>query len=100
MQVSAGCLHRDGLAPIEFMPTASGNPDQITPAVHLEFIQNHLENGGASEAEIEKYHRALFLHHHALEWEKLRQETKIHEDRLGFLEGQLREARLLLGERP
>ena len=80
--------------------TTKSNSENITPAVHLEFIQNQLENAGSSVDEIEKYHRALFLHHHAIELEKHRQEVKIHEDRLCFLEGRLREARLGLSERP
>jgi len=70
------------------------------PAVHLEFIQNQLDNGSSSGEEIEKYHRALFLHHHAIEWEQHRQQAKVHEDRLGFLEGRLRESQLRLSERP
>jgi len=74
--------------------------ETITPAVHLEFIQNQLENGGASGEEIERYHRALFLHHHALDLEKHRQEARIHEDRLCFLEARLKETQLGLTERP
>ena len=72
--------------------TASkSNAESIIPAVHLEFIQNQLENPNSSgPEEIEQYHRALFLHHHALEWEKYRQQAKTHEDRLAFLEGQLK----------
>jgi len=69
------------------------------PAVHLEFIQNQLENGNASGEDIEKYHRALFLHHHAIEWEKHRQDARIHEDRLCFLEGRLKDAQLDLSAR-
>ena len=81
----------------EAKPTA-GN---ITPAVHLEFIQNHVESAtAAGPEEIEQYHRALFLHHHALEWEKHRQQAKMHEDRLAFLEGRLRGAELELSQRP
>lgn len=72
----------------------------ITPAVHLEFIQNQLDNPEASGAEIESYHRALFLHHHAFDLEKHRQESRIHEDRLAFLEGRLKETQLGLAERP
>jgi len=77
------------------------NAQNITPAVHLEFIQNHLE--GATPAgldEIEKYHRSLFLHHHALEWEKYRQQARTHEERLSFLEGRLKGTELELSERP
>lgn len=73
--------------------------ESITPAVHLEFIQNQLDNSGSSGEEIESYHRALFMHHHAIEWEKHRQHAKVHEDRLGFLEGKLKEAQLALSER-
>src|SRR6185436_20960283 len=64
------------------------NAGSIVPAVHLEFIQNELENPDASSSEqVEQYHRALFLHHHAVEWEKYRQQAKTYEDRLAFLEG-------------
>jgi hypothetical protein len=71
------------------MPKSNG--ESIVPAVHLEFIQNQLENPGVSgPEEVEHYHRAIFLHHHAVEWEKYRQVAKTHEDRLAFLEGQLK----------
>src|SRR2546423_12075175 len=71
----------------------------IVPAVHLEFIQNQLENPHDSGSqEIEQYHRALFLHHHAVEWEKHRQQAKVHEDRLSFLEGQLKNTDAALNE--
>lgn len=65
----------------------------ITPAVHLEFIQNQAglpEERGL--AEIEAYHRALFLHHHARELELCQQQAKIHQDRVAHLEGQLKDA--------
>ena len=72
----------------------------ISPAVHLEFIQNQLENPGSSGVEeIEQYHRALFLHHHAQEWEKCRQVARTHEDRVAFLEGQIKNTDSMLGER-
>src|SRR2546430_14359894 len=75
------------------------NAEGIVPAVHLEFIQNQLENPHDSGSqEIEQYHRALFLHHHAVEWEKHRQEAKVHEDRLLFLEGQLKNTDAALNE--
>ena len=73
--------------------------ESITPAVHLEFIQNQLDHTGDSTDAIENYHRALFLHHHAVEWEKHRQQAKVHEERLSFLEGKLKETQLALGER-
>jgi hypothetical protein len=74
--------------------------ESIVPAVHLEFIQNELENPEATSLEqVEDYHRALFMHHHAVEWEKYRQQAKTHEDRLGFLEGQLKSLDAVLGSR-
>jgi hypothetical protein len=64
----------------------------IAPAVHLEFIQNQAglpEERGL--AEIESYHRALFLHHHARELELYQQQGRIHQDRLVHLEGELKD---------
>lgn len=66
--------------------------ETITPAVHLEFIQNQAglpESEGAEE--IEAYHRALFLHHHAEDLERFQQQGRIHEDRLAHLETRLKE---------
>src|SRR5438876_10088091 len=67
-------------------------PQTISPAVHLEFIQNQ---AGLPEAEsvggIEAYHRALFLHHHAAELEKYEQQACVHQDRLAHLENRLQE---------
>src|SRR5438552_10808322 len=80
--------------------TPKSNPESIVPAVHLEFIQNQLENSTASGLEsVEQYHRSLFLHHHAVEWEKYRQQARIHEDRIAFLEDQLRNTDLELSAR-
>src|SRR5580704_11904998 len=82
---------------------AKPNGVEITPPVHLEFIQNQLENPGAAAAaaaEIEQYHRALFLHHHAVEWEQARQKARTHAERLAFLECRLKETELRLTERP
>jgi len=76
------------------------SPENITPPVHLEFIQNQLANPeSTAPAEIEQYHRALFLHHHALDWEKYRQQSKTHQERLAFLEGRLKATELELSER-
>ena len=70
------------------------------PAVHLEFIQNHLQHPADSSLEsVEQYHRSLFLHHHAVEWEKHRQQARIHEDRIAFLEAQLQSTDLALSAR-
>ena len=70
----------------------------ISPAVHLEFIQNQAGlPDGAGLQQIEEYHRALFLHHHARDLERFQQEGRIHEDRLGHLEGKLKEAHARLG---
>src|SRR5262249_5517173 len=67
-------------------------PQTIRPAVHLEFIQTQ---AGLPEAdsveEIEAYHRALFLHHHAADLEKYEQQARVHEDRLAHLESRLQE---------
>lgn len=76
------------------------NSESIRPAVHLEFIQNQLEHLGPSTPEqVEQYHRALFFHHHAPEWERHRQEVKTREDKLTFLEARLTEVRARLAER-
>src|SRR6266498_1639291 len=81
-------------------PTPKSSPKSIEPAVHLEFIQNHLQNPTASGPEsIEQYHRSLFLHHHAVEWETYRQQARIHEDRIAFLEDQLKNTDLGLSAR-
>jgi hypothetical protein len=88
--------------PIEAMTATASKPlaENITPPVHLEFIQNQLEGSGpASLEEIEHYHRALFLHHHALEWETWRQQAKTQQERLAFLEGRLKAAELDLSQR-
>lgn len=81
--------------------TPKPSTENITPAVHLEFIQNQLENlEGSAPEEIEGYHRALFLHHHAVEWETCRQQARTHGDKLAFLEGRLKDTELRLSERP
>jgi hypothetical protein len=70
----------------------NGQTDSIAPAVHLEFIQNRatFAEGDALE-EVEAYHRALFLHHHAHDLERFQQEVRIHEDQLGRFELALQE---------
>jgi len=79
---------------------AKPNTGSIVPAVHLEFIQNQLENPQSRGAEsVEEYHRALFLHHHAVEWETLRQQAKTHEERIAFLQTQLNNADIGLNGR-
>mgnify|MGYP003575062779 FL=1 len=73
-------------------PAKEGQSDSITPAVHLEFIQNQLAVAEAGDfAEVESYHRALFLHHHARDLERFQQQTRIHEDQLARLESRLQE---------
>lgn len=70
----------------------------ITPAVHLEFIQNQAglpEESGLEQ--IEEYHRAIFLHHHAREMELNEQQARIHQDRLAHLEDRLKEMHGKLG---
>jgi hypothetical protein len=80
------------------MNTTKSHADSIVPAIHLEFIQNQLANATGAES-IEQYHRALFLHHHAVEWEKYRQHARIHEGQLTFLEVQLKQTDLELSAR-
>src|ERR1051326_2909584 len=81
------------------MKASESNGQSIVPAVHLEFIQNHLENPGSAPQEIEHYHRALFLHQHAVEWEKHRQVAKTHEEKLSFLQEQLKKVDSGIAER-
>ena len=67
-------------------PRTSGTPEQIAPAVHLEFIRNRAELPDDSGLEeIGDYHRALFMHHRAHELARVHQEGLFHEERLGFL---------------
>jgi hypothetical protein len=49
--------------------------------------------------QVEHYHRALFLHHHAVEWEKYRQQARTHEDLIAFLEDQLKATDLGISSR-
>src|SRR5688572_28065886 len=74
-------------------------PQTIVPAVHLEFIQNQ---AGLAEAEsveeIEAYHRALFLHHHAAELEKYEQQTHLHQSRIDHMEQRLQETNSRLAQ--
>jgi len=67
-------------------------PQAITPPIHLEFIQTLAalpDDAGVDD--IESYHRALFLHHHAGDLEKFQQQARIHEDLLAHIEGRLKE---------
>ena len=75
----------------------NGQTESIAPAVHLEFIQNRatFAEGDAVE-EVEAYHRALFLHHHARDLERFQQEVRIHEDQLGQFELALQEMNVRL----
>src|SRR5882672_12688011 len=81
------------------MKASASNGQSIVPAVHFEFIQNHLENPGSVLEEIEHYHRALFLHQHAVEWERHRQVAKTHEEKLSFLQEQLQQVDAGIAER-
>src|SRR6476659_6558349 len=82
------------------MSTKESQSLSISPPVHLEFIQNQLENiSGSAPEEIEQYHRALFLHQHAVEWEKYRQEAKTSQDRIAFLAERVKAAEAQLGSR-
>lgn len=80
------------------MSAVLSKDETIVPAVHLEFIQNQAslpEEAGVEE--VEKYHRALFLHHHARELEEQQQQRQIHEKRLLYLESRLQDAQTRLG---
>jgi hypothetical protein len=82
------------------MNPVKSTSNNIEPAVHLEFIQNQLEAAESSNPEqVEQYHRALFLHHHGPDWEKYQQQIRVHEGKVAFLEGRLREIQLRLSER-
>src|SRR5271167_3327276 len=90
---------------LEAMKAAASNPNEegVSPPVHLEFIQSQLENPSSSAdavVEVEQYHRALFMHHHAMDWEQARQKARTHAERLAFLEGRLKETQLRISERP
>ncbi len=66
----------------------------ISPAVHLEFIQNQVglpEEAGIEE--IQSYHKAVFLHHHAQDLERFQQLARVHGDRVAHLESRLTEIR-------
>lgn len=77
------------------MSQAASKAATIGPMVHLEFIQNQagLPDGanGNGLDEIEAYHRAIFLRHHAQDLERFQQEIRIHEERLAHLETRLKE---------
>jgi hypothetical protein len=74
-------------------PLKNDSSESIAPAVHMEFIQNHAAGPDhEGVAEVESYHRALFLHHHARDLERFQQQSRIHEDRLAHLEGRLKDA--------
>ncbi|HET7872402.1 MAG TPA: hypothetical protein VFL42_07805, partial [Terriglobales bacterium] len=83
------------------IPGTRGPADaqSIAPPVHLEFIQNQLENrNGNAIEDVESYHRALFHHHHAVEWERHRQNATLHEERASFVSAQLKGTELALAE--
>ena len=74
------------------MNSRKDTPQTIAPAVHLEFIENQASLGEAQSLdEVESYHRALFLHHHAAELEKYEQQTRLHQDRIDHLDLRLKE---------
>jgi hypothetical protein len=81
------------------MNARKDTPQTISPAVHLEFIQNQagLAEGQRME-EVEAYHRALFLHHYAAEFEKYEQQTRVHQDRIEHLEQRLQSTHSKLAE--
>ena len=78
--------------------THEGN-GTVSPPVHLEFIQTQagLRDGEGVEG-VESYHRAVFLHHHAKDFERFQQEGRIHEERLTHLETRLKETHAKLAQ--
>ena len=83
-----------GLVPARNRPPAGTPTDGIPTGVDLEFIQNQAALPEDSSAqEVESYHRALFLAHHAAELERLEQQAHIHSDRVERLEGRLVDVR-------
>ena len=72
--------------------THEGN-GTVSPPVHLEFIQNAagVQDGEGIEG-VEAYHRAVFLHHHAKDFEQFHQQGRIHEERVAHLETRLKDA--------
>lgn len=69
-----------------------GEQAVMGPTVHMEFIQTQagLPEGERAE-QVEAYHRAVFLHHHACDLERYQQEARIHEERLDHLDERLKD---------
>jgi hypothetical protein len=60
--------------------------------IHLEFIQNQAElSDGAGLEDVEAFHKAVFLNHHARDLEQFRQQSAVHENRLAHLERRLKD---------
>lgn len=69
---------------------AKGNESDLASAIHLEFIQTVAESkDGDGQAEVEAYHRAIFLHHYGKDLERFQQQRHTHQDRLAHLEARL-----------
>src|SRR5436189_2772986 len=79
------------------LATRKESSESIAPTVHLEFIQNQagLPEGEGLQ-EIEAYHRSLFLHQHAGNFEQFKQQSRVHEDRLEHLQKRLGDTRAKL----
>lgn len=74
------------------MSTLPAPADQslMGSAIHLEFIRTAVESGSETALEeVETFHRALFLHQHSGDLERLQQEQRLREDRLTGLETRL-----------
>ena len=73
---------------------------EIASSIHMEFIQNVAEyQNGDGMAEVESYHRAIFLNHYGKELERHQQQRRVQEDRLQYLDERLQQANKRLVDR-
>ncbi len=83
-------------------PPSKAPDGAIASAINLEFVRNAAESAhGDGLADVESFHRSLFLHQHGRELERYRQHRLSSESRLTDLETQLAGTRQrLAGEEP
>ena len=83
-------------------PPSNAQNGTIASAINLEFVRNVAESAnGDGLAEVESFHRSLFLHQHGRDLEQFRQQRIMSESRLADLETRLLTARQrLVGEEP
>jgi hypothetical protein len=71
---------------------ASAGSAQIPSSIHLEFIRSVIDSGEEGGVDnVEGFHRALFLHQHGADLERLRLERQTSEERLAALEPRLQQ---------